>query len=217
MLRLVLVLLLAVPVMAAVPAGFSDTLVTNIGGPTALAFTPDGRLLVSRQAGSLHVIQNGTLLATPAITFGSTTICSNSERGLLGIAVDPAFASNGHLYLFRTFRTAAGACVNRVSRFTMSGNTISAPLVVTVEPEATSRLRPVSSGLVHDPAQDRFVGELTLTNIGAVDVFGPLYVVIQGLPEVSFAGPSYQRRSCGSVIDRSSRGVESCRTARRST
>lgn len=126
MLRLVLVLLLAAPVMAAVPAGFSDTLVTNIGGPTALAFTPDGRLLVSRQAGSLHVVQNGTLLATPAITFGSTTICTNSERGLLGIAVDPAFASNGHVYLFRTFRTAAGACVNRVSRFTMSGNTISA-------------------------------------------------------------------------------------------
>ncbi|HYC88414.1 MAG TPA: PQQ-dependent sugar dehydrogenase [Thermoanaerobaculia bacterium] len=124
MLRLVLVLLAATPLLAAVPAGFSDTLVATIGGPTALAFTPDGRLLVTTQSGSLRVVQNGTLLATPAITFASTTICTSSERGLLGIAVDPAFAANGYVYLFRTFRTAAGACVNRVSRFTMSGNTI---------------------------------------------------------------------------------------------
>jgi glucose/arabinose dehydrogenase len=120
------ILLVATPLLAAVPAGFSDVLVTSIGGPTALAFTPDGRLLITRQSGSLHVYANGALLATPAITFPSTAICTNSERGLLGVAVDPAFASNGYVYLFRTFNTAAGACVNRVSRFTMSGNTLDA-------------------------------------------------------------------------------------------
>jgi glucose/arabinose dehydrogenase len=125
MLRLLLVFLAATPLFAAVPAGFSDTLVANIAGPTALAFTPDGRLLVSTQSGSLHVVQNGTLVTPPAITFASTAICTNSERGLLGIAVDPAFASNGHVYLFRTVNTGS-ACVNRVSRFTMSGNSINA-------------------------------------------------------------------------------------------
>ena len=32
------------------PPGFSDSLVTAVGAPTALAFTPDGRLLITTQA-----------------------------------------------------------------------------------------------------------------------------------------------------------------------
>ncbi|HEX7809954.1 MAG TPA: PQQ-dependent sugar dehydrogenase, partial [Thermoanaerobaculia bacterium] len=92
--------------------------------PTALAFTPDGRLLITQQSGSLRVYSGGALLTTPAITFPSTALCTNSEQGLLGVAVDPAFASNGYIYLYRTFKKASGTCVNRVARFTMSGNTV---------------------------------------------------------------------------------------------
>src|SRR5688572_28832998 len=40
---------------AAVPAGFSDALVASIGAPTAIAFTPDNRMLVTTQGGSLFV------------------------------------------------------------------------------------------------------------------------------------------------------------------
>ena len=118
-------LFLAANLHAAVPAGFTDTALATVGGPTALAFTPDGRLLITQQSGSLRVYQSGALVATPAITFAAGTICTNSERGLLGVAVDPAFASNGYIYLFRTVNVS-GTCVNRVSRFTMSGNTVSA-------------------------------------------------------------------------------------------
>lgn len=117
-------LFVAVAAYATVPAGFSDVQVTPILGPTALAFTPDGRMLITQQSGSLRVYQNGALLATPAITFPSTAICTNSERGLLGVAVDPSFATNGFLYLFRTFKRADSTCVNRAARFTMSGNTV---------------------------------------------------------------------------------------------
>ena len=49
--------------------------------------------------------------------------CTDNERGLLGAAVDPSFASNGFVYLYYT-RNKSGTCVNRVSRFTMSGSTI---------------------------------------------------------------------------------------------
>lgn len=117
--------ILAVPcaARAAVPTGFTDTLVANVTAPTALAFTPDGRLLVTQQGGSLRIVQNGTLLASPALTIAS--VCTESERGLLGVAVDPAFASNGFLYLFYTFDPPSGPCVNRVSRFTLAGNTVS--------------------------------------------------------------------------------------------
>ncbi len=97
---------------AVVPAGFSDTPIANVGLPTALAFTPDGRMLITTQDGTLRVWA-GTLLPTPALTL---SICSGSERGLLGVAVDPSFATTRRIFLFYT----APGCVNRVSSFTFS-------------------------------------------------------------------------------------------------
>jgi hypothetical protein len=60
---------LAPTARAAVPAGFSDSLVFALGSPTAIAFTPDGRMLVTTQGGQLRIADAaGTLLATPAVT-----------------------------------------------------------------------------------------------------------------------------------------------------
>lgn len=126
--------LAAVPARATLPAGFSDTLVTAVGAPTALAFTPDGRMLVTTQGGDLRVVSGGTLLATPALSLGSK-VCSNSERGLLGVAVDPAFASNNFIYLYYTFNKNAAGCptsnatspVERISRFTLPGTNVIDP------------------------------------------------------------------------------------------
>jgi glucose/arabinose dehydrogenase len=124
---LLLGLWMAAAAQAAVPSGFTDALVTTVGAPTALAFTPDGRLLITTQGGSLRIYQNGALLGTAALAIPSTRICTNSERGMLGVAVDPAFASNNYIYLFYTFRRQDNVCVNRVSRFTLpAGNVIDA-------------------------------------------------------------------------------------------
>ena len=49
------------------PPGFSDTAVANVESPTALAFTPDGRLLIAAKDGRLWVYQNGVLSPTPAL------------------------------------------------------------------------------------------------------------------------------------------------------
>jgi glucose/arabinose dehydrogenase/PKD repeat protein len=109
------------------PASFSDTLVATVGSPTALAFTPDGRLLVTTQGGQLRVVDTaGTMLGTAALDL-SAKLCSNSERGVLGVAVDPAFPTNRRIYLYYTFKKF-GSCptntadipVNRVSRFVLS-------------------------------------------------------------------------------------------------
>ena len=111
------------PLGATVPAGFTDALVAAVSLPTALAFTPDGRLLITQQSGSLRVFTGGSLLATPALTLSA--ICTNSERGLLGVAVDPDYPTSPYVYLYYTFRRADTTCVNRVSRFTLPvGNVI---------------------------------------------------------------------------------------------
>jgi hypothetical protein len=68
------------------PPGFSHTAVADVASPTALAFTPDGRLLIAVQAGRLWVYQNGVLSPTPALDL-TGRICTSSERGLLGVAV----------------------------------------------------------------------------------------------------------------------------------
>ena len=104
---------------ATLPAGFTETQVgSNLSGtPTAMDFAPDGRLFVCLQEGRLRVIENGVLLATPFVTVTTT---ANGERGLLGIAFDPNFASNQFVYVYYTVITAP--IHNRVSRFTANGN-----------------------------------------------------------------------------------------------
>ena len=109
------VLALAPPAAAAtLPSGFAETRVaTGLAAPTAMAFAPDGRLFVAEQGGQLRVIKNGALLATPFLT---VTVDSSGERGLLGVAFDPDFATNRFVYVYYTATTPT--VHNRVSRFT---------------------------------------------------------------------------------------------------
>lgn len=126
-------LILSADARAQAPAQFTNTLLAAIDSPTALAATPDGRILIASQLGDLYVYQNGALVAQPALSLGSAA-CANSERGLLGVAVDPSFASNGYIYLFYSYQKfgvcdsgASNSPVNRVSRFTLSTSNIVSP------------------------------------------------------------------------------------------
>src|SRR5438132_4450387 len=85
---------------AAFPAGFASSMVGgSVGSPTAMAFAPDGALFVAQQNGDLRVIRQGTLLPTP---FVSLSVDFIGERGLLGVAFDPNYATNHYLYLYYT-------------------------------------------------------------------------------------------------------------------
>ena len=109
---------------ATLPAGCTESQVaTGLQDPTTMAFAPDGRLFVAEQAGKLRIIDNNdTLLSTPAVDL-SGRIDSTGERGLLGVAFDPAFSQNHYVYLYYTMRaTASAPAHNRVVRFTARGD-----------------------------------------------------------------------------------------------
>src|SRR5687768_11664967 len=103
----------------AVPTGFSETLVASgLSSPTTMAVAPDGRVFVAEQGGRVRVVKNGSLLPTP---FASLPAVSGGERGLTGIAFDPSFSSNGHVYLYWT-ENGSPAPHQTVSRVTASSS-----------------------------------------------------------------------------------------------
>src|SRR5262245_20141957 len=101
--------------------GFTDTPVaTGLSAPTAFTWTPDGRMLILEKAGKCRIVIGGVLQVTAALDITSS-VDSGVEKGLLGICLDPGFAGNGFVYLYYTTLVPK----NRISRFTMSGNSLS--------------------------------------------------------------------------------------------
>lgn len=108
------------------PAGFTEVVVVSgLNQPTSFTFLPDGRMLITERGGTIRVFKNNVLQT--AITLA---VSSDGDRGLLCITPHPFFASNHFVYVYYT--TSAGsfqpptkfAPRNRVSRFTVSGDTI---------------------------------------------------------------------------------------------
>jgi glucose/arabinose dehydrogenase len=112
-----------------VPGGFSQTLVAQgLKTPTNMAIAPDGRIFVLEQQsvtvsggtegrGYVRVIKNGALLPTPFVQINNIDL--RGEHGLVGLAFDPNFNTNGYLYLFFTKPTTPSlAAHNEIWRYT---------------------------------------------------------------------------------------------------
>jgi glucose/arabinose dehydrogenase len=105
---------------ATVPVGFADQrIATGLTSPSAMAVTPDGRVLVTQQNGEVRIIKNDVLLPTPFYTVDADF---TFERGLLGVVTDPGFATNHWVYLYFTARTPAPH--NRILRVTEANDTV---------------------------------------------------------------------------------------------
>lgn len=77
---------------------------TGLDTPWELAFAPDERIFVTERPGRLRVIENGVLRAEPLATVPEVT--EQGEGGLLGLVLDPGYATNGTIYLYHTYRAA---------------------------------------------------------------------------------------------------------------
>jgi glucose/arabinose dehydrogenase len=107
---------------AMLPPNFARSqVVGGLASPTAMEFAPDGRLFVAEQRGTLRVVKAGGNLATFLDISGR--VHSAGERGLLGIAFDPAFSNNHYVYLYYTQQaTGTTPAHNRVIRVTARGD-----------------------------------------------------------------------------------------------
>jgi len=68
---------------------------------TALAFSPDGRLFFAERSGTVRVFQDGAVKEFAKVPTVTTERGGGySERGLLGLAVSPTFATDRFVYAF---------------------------------------------------------------------------------------------------------------------
>jgi len=102
--------------------GFIETVVAGgFDSPVSMAFAPDGRVFVCEQGGALRVIRQGRVLPRP---FWTAPTHADTEEGLLGVAFDPDFASNGFVYVCYTALVPARH--QRISRLVAMGDTAKA-------------------------------------------------------------------------------------------
>ena len=66
--------------------------------PTSIAWLPGGRMLVLEKGGRLWSVTNGVKSATSMLDINAE-VFDNSDRGALGLAVDPGYVTNHYLYL----------------------------------------------------------------------------------------------------------------------
>ncbi len=127
--------LLAQPVHAAedegtivLPSGFVAAGIAGLTLPTDMAFLPDGKLLVLEKGagngpdgvGAVRLVTDGQVRPEPVMTLATNPY---GDSGLLGLAIDPSFSSNGFIYVWHATGSGSlgwnGETKNRLSRFTV--------------------------------------------------------------------------------------------------
>jgi glucose/arabinose dehydrogenase len=91
----------------------------GLSSPTGLRFTGPNEGFVIEKGGAVKFF-SGSSVST-AFNLGVNT---DSERGLLGIALDPGFASNKLVYLYYSEGNSTSWTANRLNRYTWNGTTL---------------------------------------------------------------------------------------------
>lgn len=84
------------PEMKAGVAYEVKTVAEGLSNPWGIAFLPDGKILVSEKPGRLRIVGADGALSEPVT--GLPAVYAKGQGGLLGLAVDPAYAKNGLIY-----------------------------------------------------------------------------------------------------------------------
>ncbi len=75
----------------------AETFADNLEIPWAIDFIDENHVLITERPGRLRMVINGKLLAEPVKN--TPTVLHEGQGGLMDVAVDPDYASNGWIYL----------------------------------------------------------------------------------------------------------------------
>ena len=139
----------------AATAAFSITLNRVTGGltnPVYLTHAGDGsgRLFVVERAGTIRVISNGVLLPAPYLDIHSQVESGYEEQGLLSVAFDPNYTTNGTFYIDYTTNAAGQDGDTVIARYVVANPAANVATILTT----TTILA------VYQPAQNHNGGQL---------------------------------------------------------
>jgi aldose sugar dehydrogenase len=83
------------------------TVAEGFVSPWAIAFVPNGDILVTERPGRLRIVRGGKLLPTPVA--GVPAVASAGQGGLLDVVLHPNFAQNRFVYLTYSKPLASGS------------------------------------------------------------------------------------------------------------
>ncbi len=96
----------------------------TLAEPTEMAVLSSGDVLIAQRGGEIVMYRDADRSVRPVgrvAVYSKSTNGANVEEGLLGLTIDPDFASNHFVYLFYS---PADTSVNRLSRFEFDGDSL---------------------------------------------------------------------------------------------
>ncbi len=109
-----------------------------------MSFAPDGRLFVTERPGRVRIFDFTARSSEVALTLDD--VYTESEAGVLGLALDPSFAESHLVYLYYSARVS-GRAVNRVVRYREAGNRLAQRVVL---------LDDIPASPIHDGGRIKF-------------------------------------------------------------
>ncbi|WP_326769273.1 ThuA domain-containing protein [Streptomyces sp. NBC_01591] len=128
---------------------------SDLADPFELAVAPDRRVFFAQRTGKLKVIDQTTMKVSTALDFAYTPEMTSQSDGLLGLALDPGFATNNWLYLLHSDKTEKQL---NLSRFTVTGNS--------VDPASEKRLLTIPTWRGEGRANSHMAGSLAFDKAG---------------------------------------------------
>jgi glucose/arabinose dehydrogenase len=142
------------------------SVLARLRSPYALAFLPNGDLLVTQRTGELKRMPRGTteLREVPGGPPSAAPVAGSTVHGYMGIAVHPRFAQNGYLYIAYTKppeekrRTVAVVRARYVdgklldTRDVWVGEGLGGPTTVALTPDGKLWIGTTEGGRAQDPS-----------------------------------------------------------------
>jgi glucose/arabinose dehydrogenase len=97
------------PATSVLPSGFSDEVAfSGLTNPTSIRFAPDGRVFVAEKSGLVEVFDSLEDTTPTVVVDLRNQVDDFWDRGLLGMTLDPNFATSPYVYLLFTYDAPPG-------------------------------------------------------------------------------------------------------------